>query len=758
MHFSRLKRYIVLIICSLLVSSAPVKAQWTLTIMDSTFMEPVAGALLLTEGYSSTTSTGNGVISVPLYKVLTLPRPRLVTIKSLGYKPYKFIIQKQLLTDTIYLQSDGRFQEVIVTANRDGENRNRISQSAEVIKPDFIVNTQATQLQQALIKLPGLTTQKDQLSIRGISGFSYGTGSRVLLLIDDMPLISADASDIKWNYIPLENIYRVEVLKGPAASLYGSSALEGTIQLRTVQPADTSYVGLRAFATYYDKPPRPEWQIEKSGKGMTLGSDISFRRKFGKLGAVASFFHLSEAGYREGDEYSLDRANVRLTYSAGKDDRWQFAYSINGAKQTGKDFVLFKDANTPFKAFPGTTSTYSSTRFHTDLAVGFTPNIQDQHSLKFRYYLTDNNNNTGQTTQGNSYYTDYRYKRNLEPVGLISNQLALGITNITTVIRSPEIYGNHVGQNTSGYGQLESQYRAIKLILGGRVEYYKIDAQSSTIMPVFRAATNIALGEATFARLSYAQGFRYPSVAERFSRTQSAGINIFPNPALNAEKGRTIEVGLRRLLLKSENLSAYADVSAFSNRYHDMIEYVFGFYKPDTGKQLPMRYFGFQAQNIPNTRILGTEASLGLNYESGEFKAELLAGYTYINPVDKDFLRSQNDTLARSKFLRYRRAHTGRFNLDITYRAFSFGAYASIGSGYKNMDLIFLTIIEGLRQNDYWERFSAYRQVDFRAGYTINRYATVNIIAKNAFNSIFMDAPGNTNAPRNYTLQLQVRF
>ena len=61
-----------------------------------------------------------------------------------------------------------------------------------------------------------------QPNIRGGSGWSYGAGSRVLLLVDDIPALQADAGLAQWDDIPVENIAQIEVVKGAASALYGS--------------------------------------------------------------------------------------------------------------------------------------------------------------------------------------------------------------------------------------------------------------------------------------------------------------------------------------------------------------------------------------------------------------------------------------------------------------------------------------------------------------------------------------------------------
>ena len=102
-----------------------------------------------------------------------------------------------------------------------------------MLKPSFIANTNPIGMDAAIAQVPGVTVIDSQANIRGGSGFSYGAGSRVLVLVDDIPQITADANDVKWEFLPIENINQVEVIKGASSVLYGSSALNGVINIRT---------------------------------------------------------------------------------------------------------------------------------------------------------------------------------------------------------------------------------------------------------------------------------------------------------------------------------------------------------------------------------------------------------------------------------------------------------------------------------------------------------------------------------------------
>ena len=103
--------------------------------------------------------------------------------------------------------------------------------------PTLIENTNAPTVEGSIQKVPGVTLIDGQANIRGGAGYSYGAGTRVLLLVDDMPILTGDSGYPDWDAIPVENISQVEVIKGAASALYGSSAMNGIINIRTAYPS-----------------------------------------------------------------------------------------------------------------------------------------------------------------------------------------------------------------------------------------------------------------------------------------------------------------------------------------------------------------------------------------------------------------------------------------------------------------------------------------------------------------------------------------
>ena len=100
----------------------------------------------------------------------------------------------------------------------------------------LIENKNTRSIETALDQTPGLNILDGEPQIRGGSGFTFGVGAKVAVLVDDMPLLSGDAGRPEWGFVPVENISQVEIIKGAASVLSGSSALSGSIHIRTAYP------------------------------------------------------------------------------------------------------------------------------------------------------------------------------------------------------------------------------------------------------------------------------------------------------------------------------------------------------------------------------------------------------------------------------------------------------------------------------------------------------------------------------------------
>lgn len=123
---------------------------------------------------------------------------------------------------------------IVVTATRIPTRINEQIADVTVIERAEIETAGATTLPQLLAQQPGL-----QIVINGGSGksaslFTRGTNAgHTLLLVDGMPLGSVTLGQPSLHNLPLAQIERIEILRGPASSLYGSDAIGGVVQIFT---------------------------------------------------------------------------------------------------------------------------------------------------------------------------------------------------------------------------------------------------------------------------------------------------------------------------------------------------------------------------------------------------------------------------------------------------------------------------------------------------------------------------------------------
>ena len=123
-----------------------------------------------------------------------------------------------------------------------------------VLRPELIENKNTRSIETALDQTPGLNILDGEPQIRGGSGFTFGVGSKVAVIVDDMPMLSGDAGRPEWGFIPVENISQVEVIKGAASVLSGSAALSGSVHIRTAYPTSKPLTKIVVYSGAYSPP------------------------------------------------------------------------------------------------------------------------------------------------------------------------------------------------------------------------------------------------------------------------------------------------------------------------------------------------------------------------------------------------------------------------------------------------------------------------------------------------------------------------
>lgn len=780
-------------------------------VLEQGTQEPIFGAKVTTNQGGRAISDMDGKFKLNISKF-----PDTLVISAQSFENDTVIISSAGFFE-IALSKPQELKTVVVTAGRRGQEIEDVPVSMEILTAELIDNKGLANLEEAVAQSPGVFTMDGQVSIRGGSGFAYGAGSRVLLLWNGIPILSGDAGDAKWNAIPMENASQVEVLKGASSVLYGSGALNGIISLQERLPSLKGETRVKVQSGIYDNPRRQS--LRWWSRNPTFHQAEAYHGKMYKnVGFTVSANGYTNPGYREGEQEDRARLSGTFYFRPKNIPDLKAGFSTNFQYQKTGNFIIWESdslAYTPSgsadTSLDASTLTYQSgVRFSIDPYVKYVDKNRNLHALKTRYYLVNNNNitNPAQSSQSAVSYADYQFQRKWGKKTVLTS----GVSGIRNDVSSG-LFGDHYSNNIAIYSQYEYKLDRLDLTGGLRLEYFEQDgmrgdsdfslgsdssAASIPVYPIIRLGAHYQVAKYTHLRASFGQGIRYPSVAERYVATNVGALNVFANPNLARETGWAAEIGLKQAVKIGDNWKGLIDVSGFVNQYNDMMEFTFGIFNPATGERLDPSapdynqtvaeilnpangytindLFGFSAENAESARIVGAEVSFSSQGKIGDVKLTSLLGYTYMLPetqnTDSAYVETfstyeydaQTQTATYDPTLKYRFNHLIKADIEAEWKGISFGVSARYNSFMKNIDAIFedelfdgLFILPGLER--YREEYNTGNLVlDARVGYTFAEHYRVGFIVNNFLNEEYSSRPGDIQAPRNFILQLQMKF
>lgn len=703
------------------------------------------------------------------YSLAMPPGDYTLKVTYVGYTTYSQNIQlaanESLELDVALVPESTILNTATVTSGKYETPLSEVTVSMEVIRPELVESTSKPTLDEALQKVPGVTIIDGQANIRGGSGYSQGAGSRVLLLVDDVPILQADAGFPNWDDVPIENIEQIEVVKGAASALYGSSALNGIINVRTAYAKAEPETKLATFYTTYFAPKDEgkQWWDEAP---RTFATSLAHRRKMGKLDLVLGGYYINQESFRKDTYKKFGRFNFNTRYRAT--DRLNFVLAANLNQGSSGSYFYWKSEEEAYEGAPTTLSERERLRFNVDPSVTYFDKAGNRHKVLGRYYYVDNNNDRNQSNSSNWYYGEYQFQRRFAEIDLVTTA---GLVVSGNRINA-ELYGDttFTASNLAAYVQLEKKLGdRLNLSAGFRYERNVLNNpgftyQQGTVAPseekeskpVFRLGMNYELADYTFLRASWGQGYRFPTVAEKFIFTDAGGFFITPNPSLTSETGWSAELGIKQGF-RISSFEGFIDVSGFLMRYQDMMEF-------------NLVGFGFQATNIGGTEIKGMEFTIAGRGNLFGLPTSILAGYTYIDPQFEEFDNTQipagqtgsrgqinaNNSSSDDNVLKYRSQHTFKFDMETSYRRFSLGWEAISGSRIEAIDAIFNLIVPGLQ--DFRQNNQGYLVHNVRTAYRFTEDIKLSVILGNLTNREYSIRPGLLEGPRNLTARLDFKF
>lgn len=201
-----------------------------------------------------------------------------------------------LFSQLMYVPDTLEIPQVVVTANRNSRNLDDIPGRVTIIDSKTINEMPVQNVDELLKSVAniyvnrswGIFSQNSSVTMRGLDA-----SSRVLVLVDGVPLNKSAGGSVNWHLIPKDDIQRIEVIKGPASAIYGNNAMGGVINIITKKPSS---------------------QIQGEG-GLQVGtyntfgaylntSGTNIKNEKGINWGVSSF-------YRQGDGYYLNPEDFR---------------------------------------------------------------------------------------------------------------------------------------------------------------------------------------------------------------------------------------------------------------------------------------------------------------------------------------------------------------------------------------------------------------------------------------------------------------
>jgi iron complex outermembrane receptor protein len=485
------------------------------------------------------------------------------------------------------------FDQVIVTGSRQQEDLHAAANSVSVVGAPEIRRRNRFRIDESLQTVASVSLVGENVNVRGGSGYSLlGLGgSRVLLLIDDVPVLTSDLGRANWDILPVNEVERIEVLKGAASVLYGSGGITGVVNVITKKPSTSPSLGFRQSVGLYGDPSVPEWQWTDRTLYYTR-TDVSLSNTFNRFGVrLAASYHKSTGDRENGDFERL--------YLVGKAlHRFPDASSLSLFLTYSRDargfFLQWRDQNHAL-----------NTDFHDRIKVDgaaaaviynklFSPQLSTKIRLSYNSQLIGlpfNLTNDFEPALGLGGELQFNWLPHT------NHGLVFGVDYKREDVEA-KYYGSHHSNAISPYIQDKWQVSSIWEINAGlRYDTYILvgDSAETQLSPKLGASYNFLPG--SILHFSAGRGFRAPSIAERFAESRpDDNVQLHSNPHLKPERSTLFDVGIRQRI--GDHLSA--DVTAFWNEFYDLIEIA-------SVSELQLE---FQFRNCPRARVRGIETEI----------------------------------------------------------------------------------------------------------------------------------------------------
>jgi iron complex outermembrane receptor protein len=211
--------------------------------------------------------------------------------------------------DPFALSPEQLFDATVMSVSKTSENLRDAPAAVYVLTGEDIMRSGATSIPEALRAVPGLQVARVNASGWAISvrGFNNPLANKLLVLIDGREVYDALFSGVYWDVqdTPLQDVERIEVIRGPGASLWGANAVNGVINIITKHTSDTQGALVSVAGGNDDRA------IVTARYGGSMGDDAHWRI-YGKYLNRSSFE--TPTGADAHDEWDEWRGGFRMDW------------------------------------------------------------------------------------------------------------------------------------------------------------------------------------------------------------------------------------------------------------------------------------------------------------------------------------------------------------------------------------------------------------------------------------------------------------
>lgn len=554
-------------------------------------------------------------------------------------------------TDTL----SGESQDVVVTATRTERKMSNVAVPAFIISQKDLQATQLRRLNEILQEQTGVFVTSGSGS-GGFGGGIFGNGAQLqgmspeytLILVNGEPIIGRQGGVVNLSRLTLSGIRKIEVVKGPVSSLYGSEAMGGVINIITDLPHSTqTNVNLRAGGYGL---------LDAGFNGTVAGNKTRATASYNYFRQGAIDFNKEQYGNQQDPfENHTFQANISHQFSP----RTRLLVYGRYFTETSHNAYEVADGNLQMQKVGGQTRIWDQ-----NLNASLQHNFGNKASTTFRAYATGyrSQQQLENLKDGTPFYEDdfrqqfYRFENQTDISLPANNKLTAGGGYVYEHLKTTRYEGER--SNGIAYAFLQNEWKPRENFnLIGGLRYDHNQAYASRVSP--KLAARYSPSDKLKLTASYGAGFKAPDYRQlylNFINNASGGYALFGANEISYEKLIALQhqglIGeilprandLARLNPETSNgFNAGASYS-FSNRLSGELNFFYN----DISNQIlfdviALRPNGSQVFSYFNVaRSFTTGGEINLKYRLHE-KWTLSGGYQFLSTGDKDVVAKIRD-------------------------------------------------------------------------------------------------------------------